>query len=184
MSEVIVRGTDGQDMTFRFAVEQTTVADLKQKIFEQRNIAVKDQRLLYGGKMLEDAKTLESYNINDGFVIRLLVTVAAPSTSTVNLDQTLPVPILGAVFVSSAVSGGRTITFNHVPVNTTIETFKGMIAERTGDSTETIRLIYAGKEFVDVTGGRAPQVMTLADYGVSNNSTLQMVFRLPGGVMG
>jgi hypothetical protein len=53
MSEVIVRGTDSQDTVFRFTGEQTTVADLKQKIFEQRNIAIRDQRLLYGGQMLE-----------------------------------------------------------------------------------------------------------------------------------
>jgi len=181
MSEVIVRGTDGQDTTFRFTAEQSTVADLKQKIFEERNIAVRDQRLLYGGKILEDARTLESYNINDGFVIRLLVAVSAPGTSTLNLNPGLPVPNLDNVFVKPGISGGRTLTFNHVPVNTTIERFKAMIAERTGDDTETIRLIYGGKEFVDTTGGTPPQVMTLVDYGVSNNATLQMVFRLPGG---
>lgn len=90
-------------------------------------------------------------------MIRLLVSVAAPGTSTTNLSQTLPVPSLQNVFVNPATSGGRTITFNHVPVNTTIESFRGMIAERTGDSTEIIRLIYAGKEFVDVTTGMGTQ---------------------------
>jgi hypothetical protein len=53
MCEVVVRGSDGQDLTFAVPSPEFTVLDLKQKIQERRSIAIRDQRLLYGGQMLQ-----------------------------------------------------------------------------------------------------------------------------------
>jgi len=179
MCEVVVRGSDGQDLTFAVPSPEFTVLDLKQKIQERRSIAIRDQRLLYGGQMLQDGRTLESYNINDGFVIRLLISVPTPAASLNPIVRpATTVPILANVFVSGAAVGSGTMNFTNIPADCKVQRFKEMMYDRTGDNPENIRLIYGGKEFENSRGGTE---MTLMDYGVTNNTTLHFVLSLPGG---
>ncbi|CAL8327585.1 unnamed protein product [Lota lota] len=61
----------------------------------------------------------------------------------------------------------------------TVLQLKKKIAERlpgrAGDDMNTVRLIFTTKELVDES--------TLASYGVQHKSTIQMVMRVPGGVL-
>ena len=65
MTTIIVRTLDGTNVRYETLLPGTTVAQFKQRISEKQGIAVSDQRLLYGGKYLEDGNTLDSYNIGD-----------------------------------------------------------------------------------------------------------------------
>ena len=50
---------------------QDTILFLKEKIKEKKNIPIKDQKILYAGKSLEDNKTFKNYNIskNEPFLV-------------------------------------------------------------------------------------------------------------------
>eukprot|EP01036_Dinobryon_divergens_P028336 gene28335-37268_t len=50
-----------------------TVHDSKKKIFESTGIKPENQRLIYNGKMMEDANMLSSYSIESGKVIHLVL---------------------------------------------------------------------------------------------------------------
>mgnify|MGYP001198885206 CR=1 FL=1 len=51
--------------------KQDTILFLKEKIKEKKNIPIKDQKILYAGKSLENDKTFEDYNIskNEPFLV-------------------------------------------------------------------------------------------------------------------
>ena len=75
-----------------------------------------------------------------------------------------------------------------VPVADTFEEFgkmtiadlKSKIHERIPEvETERMRLLFAGKQLEETRNG---DIMTLADYNLQKNSTIQLVVRLPGGI--
>ena len=68
---------------------------------------------------------------------------------------------------------GRTITLE-VESSDRIEEVRMKVNDKEGMLPERPRLVYAGKELFDE--------MTLADYDIQKESTLQVVFRLRGGV--
>ena len=67
---------------------------------------------------------------------------------------------------------GRTLTFN-VNDDSTINQIKQEISKREQVPVSTQVLLYAGKPLDDS--------KTLSDYGIFTDSTLHLVYRLPGG---
>jgi len=59
---IFIKTLDGRSMTFEVKPTET-VDKLKELINDRQNIAPDMQRLLFGGKQLEDGKTLKDYNI-------------------------------------------------------------------------------------------------------------------------
>ena len=51
--------------------KQDTILFLKEKIKEKKKIPIEDQRILFAGKLLENDKTFEDYNIskNEPFLV-------------------------------------------------------------------------------------------------------------------
>ncbi len=52
-----------------------TIADLKENISEKIGFTVDQQRLIFGGKQLEDNRTLDDYNIKNGCVVSLVLRI-------------------------------------------------------------------------------------------------------------
>ena len=50
-----------------------TVLKLKQNIYSSTDIMLDDQRIIFGGKQLEEANTIDSYNIKNGDQVNLIV---------------------------------------------------------------------------------------------------------------
>ena len=57
-----------------------TVLFLKEKIKETKNIRIENQRILFDGKLLEDDKTFNDYNIskNEPFLVLLITKTINP----------------------------------------------------------------------------------------------------------
>jgi ubiquitin len=70
--QVFVKTLTGKDMTVD--VDPTmTVEQLKKQIASTEGIAEGEQRLIYGGKQLEDSQTLQDYNIEPDSTIHLVL---------------------------------------------------------------------------------------------------------------
>jgi len=171
----IVRPLDGDNQIYDDIPADATVRDLKQQIFVRHGVQVQNQKLIYGPEVMIDTRTLESYNIREGFVIRLL---------TIVHSQAPPPPYqpesnersLRTVFIKSA--NGNTVRLENIKLSMTIKAFREEYCAKTGGDAEFCRLIFSGKELEDVRAGR---VTTVMDYNVQNESTLHEVMNLPGG---
>merc|ERR1712110_98309 len=64
--------------------EDATIADVKNVIIEEEGIQFAQQRLLASGKMLDDKKTIEESDIQEGAVVELLVNMKGGATSTMD----------------------------------------------------------------------------------------------------
>ena len=60
--QIFVKTLNGSTLTLD-ASHTDTIADLKARIADREGVPVEHQRLIHGGKQLEDARTLADYNI-------------------------------------------------------------------------------------------------------------------------
>ncbi|KAI9799696.1 MAG: hypothetical protein M1825_004431 [Sarcosagium campestre] len=81
----------------KFVIEaepSETVADVKQKISSEKGWDAAQQKLIYSGKILQDANTVESYNIEEkGFIVCMVSKPKAqPPSSTAAKVPSTPAP--------------------------------------------------------------------------------------------
>ncbi len=74
MPQIFVKTLSGKTSTIN--VELTdTVETLKEKIREKDAIPTNEQRLIYGGKQLEDGRTLADYGLQKEATVHLVLRV-------------------------------------------------------------------------------------------------------------
>jgi hypothetical protein len=71
-SDVFVKNLSGSTWVFKVQPEDT-IANLKDQIMERDGIPPDEQRLIFGGKQLENDRTLTSYNIQKDSIMHLLL---------------------------------------------------------------------------------------------------------------
>src|ERR1700744_2585956 len=72
--QVYIKGLDGKESVINIHPTQT-VADLKIMCQGKTSVEPENQRLMFGGKQLEDKNTLEYYEIADRSTIMLVVRI-------------------------------------------------------------------------------------------------------------
>jgi hypothetical protein len=70
--QLFVRTLQGKSIPLEFEGKDT-ISAVKARIFEKEGIPIDQQRLVFSGKQLEDAETLESYNIETGSQLHLIL---------------------------------------------------------------------------------------------------------------
>ena len=153
--QIFVKTLNGQSLSADVNFKDT-IGSLKVTLEDKTGIKPAEQRLIYGGRQLEDERTFEDYNIqkmsNLFLVIRMLGGLGMQ------------------IFVKDL--AGKTLPFD-VDHMETIGSFKVKLEDKTGIKPAEQRLLYAGKQLEDE--------MTFRDYNIQKMSNIFLVTRVIGG---
>ena len=70
--QIFVKALSGKTGTYTVD-KSTKVSDLKRKVFDKEGVPAEEQRLVFGGKQLEDSRTLGDYNIQKESTVHLVL---------------------------------------------------------------------------------------------------------------
>ncbi len=148
--QIFIKTLNGDTITIQ-ANSSDKIITIKEKIQKkQDNLLPSHQRLIYGGKPLEDDKTLMDYNIQSEATLHLVVRLKGGQTIYVKT-------LMGNVF---------TFEFDE---NQTLAEVKKKIEETENIPVNEQRLFFNNKQLADN--------KTLKDYKIEEEDTIQLVLR-------
>jgi ubiquitin len=148
--QLFIKTLNGDTITIQ-ANSTDKILTVKEKIQKkQDNLLPSHQRLLYGGKQLEDDKTLMDYNILSEATLHLVVRLKGGQT----------------IYVKTLIGDVFTFEFDE---NQTIAEVKQKIEETENIPVNEQRLFFNNKQLADN--------KTLKEYKIEEEDTIQLVLR-------
>lgn len=155
--EFCVQGLNQQSYTLK-QYPSKSVFVLKKQLETQYGLPVSNQRLVFNGKPLTNARaTLKDIGLNHGSTIFLLGHIKSGETFRIKVMQL-----------------DRESCFLVVSHSDTILSIKQKLQERFGTAVDQQRLAYDGKTLMDNSA-------SIQHYGISPNCTIYLLSRLMGG---
>ena len=133
-----------------------SIDSVKQKVFDKIGVQPDQQRLIYGGKQLDDGRTLQDYNVQNEANFIVVLRLRGGS---------------GLTLLVKKVSGNKRDFF--VEESDTIASIKTKIFEKDGIIPDQQRLIFKGRQLHD------RETVQSAD--IKGGDTLSLVLSLRGG---
>ena len=148
--QLFIKTLNGDTITIQANLTDK-ILTIKEKIQKkQDNLLPSHQRLIFGGKQLEDDKTLMDYNIQNEATLHLVVRLKGGQT----------------IYVKTLIGDVFTFEFDE---NQTIAEVKQKIEETENIPVNEQRLFFNNKQLADN--------KTLKDYKIEEEDTIQLVLR-------
>ena len=149
-TQVFIKSMTGKMVTIDIDLTKK-VTDLKELIYSKTGLAADQQRLIFAGAPLEDAKALQTYDIPKEGVIYMVPVLRGGS-------QVFIKTLTGKTFPIDIAEGAK------------VDDIKNLIHAKEGIKPDQQKLVFAGTQLAD---GKP-----LKDYGVTNQSIIHLILIL------
>ncbi|EAR93889.1 ubiquitin-like Rad60 SUMO-like protein (macronuclear) [Tetrahymena thermophila SB210] len=84
--QIYIKTLTGYTITLDVS-ESDTIENIKYKIQHNEGISFDQQRLIFGGKSLENLRTLSEYNVSQNYVLHLVLSLRGGKQNTLNCKK-------------------------------------------------------------------------------------------------